>query len=395
MLADPARRKRLGLKDQLRSKPIVGTAIAVQDRYNEDAGGQLAAAIAYFGFLSLFPILLLGLSAVGFLLADEPGLQARATDALTRSVPGLGPVIGDNLTSLVNSRAATGIIGLLGVLLAGLRIVDSATVATSRIFRVEDDAGFVKQKLRSSGALVALGLLALLGAAAGAVVGIDFSGVVAFFIGLGGTVLSLVLDTALFLAAYRMLTAKRGPPWRELLPGALLAGIGWTALKIFGSTYLATQVSNAQGIYGSLAGVIGLMIYFYLAARLYVYGAEFSAVRYQIDDSLGGTPPPAARRRGDASPFDERVTGDRQAPRASATRSDRPQSSRPQAVSALSEQRGAPGEGNERGNGSEARTAPTPPPSRGWTSLRPALGLLIALGALVVASRLTPPGARR
>lgn len=267
----------------------------------------MSAAIAYFGFLSLFPVLLLGLSAVGFLLAGEPALQERATNALTHAVPGLGPAIGDNITSLVNSRAATGIVGLLGLLLAGLRVVDSATVATSRIFGVEDDASFVKKKLRSIGVLVGLGLMAALGAAAGAIVGVDFSGVVAFFVGLGGTVVSLVLDAALFLVAYRVLTAVKGPPWRELWPGALLAGIGWTALKIFGSTYVASQVSNARGVYGSLASVVAVMIYFYLAARLYVYGAELNAFRYQVHERAGSPPPPPGRR-GDASPFDERVT---------------------------------------------------------------------------------------
>lgn len=220
----------------------------MQDRYNEDAGGQFAAAIAYFGFLSLFPIILLGLSLVGFLLAGEPALQARATEALTNAVPGLEAAIGDNIASLVDSRAATGLLGILGLLFAGLRVVDSATVATSRIFRVQDDANFVKQKLRSFAALVGLGLLSLIGAAAGAIVGIDFSGVIAFLVGLAGTALSLVLDTVLFLVAYRVLTAKLGPQWRELWPGALLAGAGWTALKIFGSTYVATQVANAREI---------------------------------------------------------------------------------------------------------------------------------------------------
>ncbi len=268
----------------LRDKPIIGTALAVQDRYNEDAGGQLAAAIAYFGFLTLFSIVLLGLSMVGFLLAGKPALQARASEALTHAVPGLGPAIGETITSLVNSPTATGVVGLLGLLLAGLPVVDFATVATSRIFRVEDDANLAKHKLRSITALVGLGLLSLLGAAAGVYVGLDFSGVVEFLVGLAGIALSLVLDTALFLVAYRVLTANHGPPWRELWPGALLAGIGWTALKIFASTFVATQVANARGVYGSLATVIAVVIYFYLfylAGRLYVYGAELNAVRHE------------------------------------------------------------------------------------------------------------------
>ncbi len=253
-------------------------------------------------------------------------------------MPGLGPAIGENMASLVNSRAATGIIGLLGVLFAGLRVVDSATVATSVIFRVEDDANLVEKKLRSFAALVGLGLIALLGAAAGAVVGINISGVVAFFIGIGGIVLSLVLDAALFLVAYRVLAAQHGPPWRDLWPGALLAGIGWTALKIFGSTYVASQVSNARGIYGSLAGVIAVMIYFYLAGRLYVYGAELNAVRYQADEEAGSPPLPPVRRRGDASPFDERVTGDRHASGVSTGPLDSSHTTRRQAVAAASEE---------------------------------------------------------
>lgn len=101
-----AKRQLRQFKGRLREVPLVGTAIILQERHGEHAAGQFAAAIAYFGFLSLFPLLLIGLSVAGFLL-DDPQLQSRLTTAMTRAVPGIRTALGENLAALVQRRAAT------------------------------------------------------------------------------------------------------------------------------------------------------------------------------------------------------------------------------------------------------------------------------------------------
>lgn len=281
----------MALKDKLYGVPVLGTGLRVQDRYRADAGNQLAAAMGFFGFLSLFPVLLLALSVAGFLLADDPGRQAEIVSTIEGAIPGLGAaaggegsrtVVGEAMQAITANPGAVGLIGLVALLLAGLRIVDSAMTATERVFRVEVETGAVRKKVRQLGALVGLGLLALAGTVAASSVGALVDRLASPLDVVAGVVAPLVavgLDFALFLVAYHVLAAGRGPAWRELVPGALLAAVGWTGLKVFGATYVAGQVARANELYGTLGGVIGLLLLLFLAGRLYVYGAELAAVR--------------------------------------------------------------------------------------------------------------------
>ncbi len=271
----------LALKDRFRDTPVLGTAIAVQDRYNDDAAGQFAAAIAYFGFLSLFPLLLLALSAAGFVLANRPEVHEQLVQLLTRTIPGLREQLQKTLTVLQEGRAATGVVGLALLLFSGFRVIEAAAVATSRVFRVAVEENVVRKKAGALGILLVLGVLAVAGAGASSLVGIETTGPMQALFSIGGTALSIATDFALFLVAYRLLTARRGPPWEELWPGALMGSVGWTGLKVFGSTYVASQIQGSSAVYGSFAAVVGILLLLYLAARLYLYGAELNAVRWE------------------------------------------------------------------------------------------------------------------
>lgn len=291
-------------KARLRDVPVVGTALAVQERYDQDAAGQFAAAMAYFGFLALFPALLLVLAIVGFLLANDPSVHDDVIAAVSRAIPGVGQEVTSVLEVVRDSRAAAGLIGLLGLLFSAFRIVDSATVATSRVFRVEDDANFLLRKGRDLATAVVLGLLLLAGAGAATLAGVDVSGPWRALLSIGGTLVSVLVDTVLFVVAYRLLTASRGPAWRDLVPGAVLAGAVWTALKVVGSTYVASQIEYASAVYGPFATVVGVFVLLYLAARAYLYGAELNAVRCERRDGAataaegGAAEPPGEDRSG-------------------------------------------------------------------------------------------------
>lgn len=283
----------MALKDRLYGVPVLGTALRVQDRYKQDAGDQFAGAIGFFGFLSLFPLILLALSVTGFVLAGASDAQiADVARTIQDAIPGFSAVLGGEdatgvgqaLNTIIENRGTGGVVGLALLLLSGLRVVNAAQTATLVIFRVDRSRMVgVKQKVRQLVALGVLGVLALAGTAAGSAIGvvsqISFLGVmdvVAPVLTVAGT---FVLDAGLFLAAYRVFGTRAGPPLRTLLPGAVLGGLGWTLLKLVGSTYVSSQVSNASELYGALGGVIGLLLLLYLAGRLFVYGAELSAVR--------------------------------------------------------------------------------------------------------------------
>ena len=283
----------MGLKDRLRDTPVLGVGLAVQERYGGDRAGYLAAVVAYYGFLSLFPLLLLGFSVVGFVLAGRPDLQAEVFDALAAVVPGVEEALGESLDALVRGRAAAGVIGLAGLLWSGVRATEAAGFAVSRIFRVEPYQSFPKKKAWAVATTAGLGLLALTSLVLVAVVGnLSVGGPAGVLLVVGGVLLAAGLDVLLFLVAYRVLTQRRGPPFGRLWKGALLAGLGWTVLKVAGTWYVARVVSGSSAVYGTLVGAVGIMLLLYLAAQLLLYGAELNAV--QIERAGGALGPARA-----------------------------------------------------------------------------------------------------
>ncbi|MBW3561717.1 MAG: YihY/virulence factor BrkB family protein [Actinobacteria bacterium] len=281
----------MALKDKLRDKPVIGTVIAVQERYADDLGNQLAGSMAFFMFLSIFPILLAALAMAGFFLQGDPAAQQQLIDAVTQTVPGLGEAMGDTVDTVVDNRRVLGVVGFLGVVFAGLRVVDSAQVATSQIYRYRDDANPALKKVRALGHLVVLGLLAIAGAAAaglGAFLGDAARGIgvpedLAMTLAVVGPIVAFALDLTFFLVAYRLLAVGEGPSWRDLWPGALLAAIGWTLLKLFGAAYVGSQAEKWNELLGTLGSIIAAMLLLFLAGRIYVLGAELNAVRCEQD----------------------------------------------------------------------------------------------------------------
>lgn len=292
----------MAIKDRLYDVPVVGTAMRVQDRYKADAGDQFAGAIGFFGFLSLFPLLLLALSVVGFVLADASDQQLRdVAGTIQDAIPGFSAVLGSGeggvsgaLEAVIRNRGAVAGIGLVTVLLSGLRIVNSAQTAALVIFRIDLLAlSGIKRKVQQLVALVLLGLLSVAGVVAAGSLGmlesLQLFGVMEVLAPILVWVGTWVLDVLLFLVAYKLLSTVDGPSWRRLVPGAIFAGLGWTLLKGFGATYVSEQVARAGELYGTIGSVIGLLLLLYLAGRLYVYGAELSAVRTPNPDDPSGT----------------------------------------------------------------------------------------------------------
>jgi membrane protein len=262
----------------VRNSRVVRLAMAVSERYGRDSGGYLSAAIAYYAFLSLFPLLLLAFSVIGFLLAGSPGVQEDVADRIAEAVPGLETIVGRNIDALVAARTGAGLIGLAGVLWTGTGVVGAARNAVRRVFREPLPEGIVQDKVLLVALTVGLGVVALTATGlAGVTAGLDAEGPLGVLLLVGAPVLAFVLDLGLFVAAYRVLRRERRS-WREVFPGALFAAIGWTLLKLIGTWYATRVVGNASAVYGTFATTVGVLVLLYLAARLFVYGAELDAV---------------------------------------------------------------------------------------------------------------------
>ena len=259
-------------------RPVVRRAIRVSERYGQDAGGYLAASIAYYGFLSVFPLLLLGLSIVGYLLAGNVELEARFAAEIAAAVPGLQALVGKNLTALQEARASAGVIGLAGLLWTGAGVVGAGRNTVRRVFREGPAPTGIGDKVVLLGLTVGLGLVAVVATgASAAAASLESDGPVGVVLRVAAFLVGFVLDMGLFLLTYRVLS-RRDRHWGSLVPGAAFAAIGWTALKALGAWYATNTVERSETVYGPFAATVGVLLVLYLAARVFVYGAELNAV---------------------------------------------------------------------------------------------------------------------
>ena len=256
-----------------REHRCLAAPIGVVKKFGEDEGGSMVSLIAYRAFFSLFPLLLLLTTLLGYVLADDPSLRERAIESTLSQFP----VIGTQLkgSGLTGSGVALAV-GIVGSLLAGLGVVLETERCFDRVWGVADDSrhGFLGSRLRAIGLLVALGGLA--------VVSTVVSGLVAGGSDLFGPVWGILIATALnlvvFGAVFRLLTSSEVDS-RTLVPGIALATIGWELLQLLGGWYVSHEVRNATPVYGTFALVIGLLAWIHLGAFFTVLGAEANVVR--------------------------------------------------------------------------------------------------------------------
>src|SRR5581483_4833740 len=250
--------------EAMKRNRFVARALQVNSRYGEDGGGYLSAALTYYGFLSLFPLILVALSVVGFVLAHDAAAQREWATRLAGSIPGLGSLIGDNISAVIGKRAGAGIIGVVGLLWSGTALTNAGGYSLSRVYRRPEVHGLIKQKVWSVSSTAGLGAVALAGVGvAGAVAGVHAKGVAGVLIAAAGILVAYALDVILFIVAYRVLTAGWGPRFAKLWPGAVFAGAGWTVLKVAGAWYASRTVSHASQVYGTFGTVVGALTLLY------------------------------------------------------------------------------------------------------------------------------------
>jgi membrane protein len=255
---------------------VFGFPYAVIKKYGDDDGGREAALITYYGFLSVFPLLLLGVAILSRVLAGNPELRQRL---ITETVP-------PALQSTVEHSAATlptstipFIAGLIGLLFSGTGVVFSAYQTLNNVAAVPRRlrAGFFSRYIRVFVMLAALLLGAVaVGALTVAVTALpDLPGAERAVAALG----SALIVFAVLLLGGRLLLSRPAPV-RALWPAAALGAAAVTLLLNIGPPLLARLVSKAGAVYGSFATVAGMFALLYLVSQALVYSAEVAAVWY-------------------------------------------------------------------------------------------------------------------
>jgi YihY family inner membrane protein len=259
-----------------REHPWLGFPLGVVKKFSEDKAGYLASLVAYFGFFSIFPLMLVFTSVLGFVVTD-PEAQQRFSDAAADQIPVIGDTIRDTAGQLEGSVVAI-VVGLAVALWSGLRIVDAMQNALNDVWGLPRVARpkLVERRLRG---LLMLGLIG-----GGLLASIAASNVAAFVDVIPGSgkvaiwAASAFVSILLYLLAFQLLT-DRELPWRDLWPGAIFGGLSWWALQTFGSAYIISQQQSAGDTYGPFAAVIALLAFLFLAAQFSILGAEISVVK--------------------------------------------------------------------------------------------------------------------
>ncbi|MEZ5321856.1 MAG: YihY/virulence factor BrkB family protein [Microthrixaceae bacterium] len=252
-----------------RERPILAIPFAVVKKYGDDKGSHLSALLAYYGFFSLFPMLLAGFTILGFVLHGNPSLRHDIGDTLRERLP----LPGIDVSTMKGSGLAL-VVGLVLAVWSGLGATQVAQDALNTVWDVprKDRPTFVRKRLKG------LAMLAIIGTG---IVGATVAASAAAFLGpaagLGGAVLSVLVNAAVIATLFRLMV-ERPLGWGEVRIGALFGGIGWTVLQLVGGWYTGRLVDNADKTYGTFAVVIGLLSWIFLQSQVLVYAAEVASV---------------------------------------------------------------------------------------------------------------------
>jgi membrane protein len=250
---------------------ILGFGRALRRQALRDDVATHASALTFTAFLSIFPLVLLATSVLGFRLQDR-GLES--IDRLVQTVPGLDQLVQTQAQAIVDGRYTAGVIGFVGLLWAASALSNRARRALGVVFDRRETA--VRGRLAALGITIVLGAVLVAGVTA---VGALSAVLHTHGLSAGWLVAQLglcILLVPFFLLCYRMLVPG-GLHLRDLLPAALVCAVGWTVLQGIGSWFVARQVAQWSVLYGTIATVFGVLLFLRIAAWIFLAGAELAA----------------------------------------------------------------------------------------------------------------------
>lgn len=289
------------LLNKITAIPVIAHLIRATARFNDRLGNQFGAAITYFSFLSLIPILMVSFAAAGFVLASHPLLLASLIDHIVKSIsdPTLAGTLERTVNTAVRQRTTVGITGLLLALYSGISWMGNlreAIRAQSRDVWEREPADkehilfrYLRDFLSLTGLIIALVITLSLTSVAGSA-----QATIVHLLGLEriewlrpamtsiALSISIAANFLLFLWIFWMLPRYK-PHRKALLRGSLLAAVGFEVIKFVMTFTLPKLVSSPSG--AAFGSVLGLMAFFYFFARLTLFCAAWIATADYTDDA--------------------------------------------------------------------------------------------------------------
>lgn len=262
-----------------------------------------AASIAYYALVSLFPFLLLAISLLGVITADDADRVA-VLDFVLRYFPTQLDFVTSQLDALREARLQLGVAGGLALIWGALGVFSAITNAVNEAWGVEKQRSFWKHRLVSFMMLVAAGGVMVVALALVTLVQMAqatwFGAMLARFAWLTAlqsfavrNLATLLLIVGVGLVFYFIPNAKTR--FRDVWVGAVLTGLLWQA-AFQGFAWYVRVSAGVQLIHGSVATVIVFLLWVYVSAVILMYGVEFTAayarLRRRRPDDVPAAPSP-------------------------------------------------------------------------------------------------------
>ena len=242
-----------------------------------------AAAIAYFAIFSLFPLTLLSVAIASFSLDSLD--QHLIVQKLEFIVPALGQLLGTNIDEIIRVRGPVTIVALVGLIWSASTIFYLLTGTLNTIWGNKRSRSYWKRRGLAILLIVTfVGPVLLLGSFASSMIAnlrtwlpdqiIPVSGILGF-------VVAIFLDVALFMLLY-IVFPHGASTWREILPGALGAGLLWELAKKAFLFFISTYLSVSNLVYGSVAAMIAFLAWACLSGQIFLFGAYLSVSYYRL-----------------------------------------------------------------------------------------------------------------
>jgi uncharacterized BrkB/YihY/UPF0761 family membrane protein len=206
----------------------LGFPLAVMRKFGDDHGGALTTVIAYNAFFAFFPLLLIVVTALGFLLGRDSGLQQRLLSSAVADFPIIGDQVQDNIHGLRGSGLGL-VIGLAAFAWGARGLTQVAQHAMAEVWNIpgRQRPGFWARQVRG---LLLLVVFAIGLAATSLLTWLGSYGGKAVAVALANLAVAAAVNVGLFLLGFRVLTPQQIPT-RQLVAGAVVAGVAWQVLQ--------------------------------------------------------------------------------------------------------------------------------------------------------------------
>ncbi|WP_394822017.1 YihY/virulence factor BrkB family protein [Pendulispora albinea] len=262
-------------------------------RWSDDKCHRMGASLAYYALFSIFPLLMLAVTGLGFFLGDDDATRAKIVSSFgSTGAPGAQGLVDQTLSNLQNHHTARGVgmvVGLVALVLSASGVFSELDTALSRIWRCPEpsSSGIVESVLQTVREK-AMAMLLVLGAALLLLVSLILSTALSAVTSVARDALpfawawsmlehavSLGFLTFAFAALFKVVPAC-GAKWRDVLGGGLLTALLFTLAKRLLTLYMTTLAS--YDAYGAVGAVLALLTWIYLVSLIVFFGAEFARV---------------------------------------------------------------------------------------------------------------------